>query len=505
MSTNTENLSKLLSSAVLVFAGSVVASLSTLAERVVVGRLLTPQAYGEYSIGIAIFTLSATLGAAGFTQGVPRFMARFDDLTDKRGAWVTGLAISLALSLLIVVALLAASPVVLSRLFETEAARPMYYVFVITIPLFVCFKIGIGGIRGEENTRYKLLTQNLFYPLVRVSLIGGMLVLGVGLIGAGLGYLVALLAATFITYHLLNRLFPLRGEFQFHGREMATFSAPLIVSTVINTLLTRTDTVMLGYLRSSNEVGIYNAAYPLTGVLLLVLGAFGYLYLPVASRLDGDEDDSVGRIYEVTTKWVYLIVFPVFVTVVVFPDSIVSFVFGGDYVGAGAALSVLAIGSFTSAAFGRNRETLSALGATKFILVSNAVAFVINFFLNLFLIPIYGFMGAAFASAGSYVILNVTVYLFLRNRFDISPFTRKSIKSYVALPVVLLPLGYVISGVLPGRIPIIILFTLAMGVATVVVVAAVGGLEPEDVILLDFVEDAAGVRIPFIRSYIPEE
>ncbi|MDG5776838.1 flippase [Haloarculaceae archaeon H-GB1-1] len=514
MSTHTEDLSKLLSSAALVFVGSVIASTSTLLERVVVGRLLPPTLYGEYSIALAIFTLSATFGAAGLTQGVPRFMARFDTPEDKRGAWLTGLGISLGVSSLITVSLLVGSPFLIPRLFETDAAAPMYYVFVVSIPVYVAFKIGIGGIRGEENTRYKLLTQNLFYPLVRLTLIAALLLLGVGLVGTGVGYLVALVGVTILTYKLLSRLFTLRGEYRLHGRQMTAFSAPLVVSTVINVLLTRTDTLMLGYLRSSELVGIYNAAYPLAGVMLVVLSAFGYMYLPMASRLDGDEDESVGRIYEVTTKWVYLSVFPMFVTVLVFPSDIVSVAFGAGYAGAGAALSILIVGSFTSAAFGRNRETLSALGATKFIMVSNAVAFVVNVVLNLVLIPRYGVVGAAVASTGSYVSLNLVVYGFLRRRFGISPFTRSSMKTYAALPLVLIPLGFALKrvfpaavhvGALPGSVPVIAAFAAVLVVATVTVVVIVGGLEPEDAILLDFVEDTVGVRVPFVRRFIPED
>lgn len=505
MSESTDDLSKLLSSATLVFAGTVIGSSSMLLERILVGRLLSPDAYGEFSIAIAIFTLGSTLGAAGFTQGVPRFMARFEDRRDIRGAWLTGLLFSLTFSIVIASILLLASPVIVPYLFESPESTLLFQLFVITIPLYVCFKIGVGAIRGEENTQFKVLTQNISYPLIRLLLIAALLWLGVGVIGTGIGYLVTLVAVISLTYILLNRLFPLRGGFSLHSRDMTMFSMPLVVSTIMTTLFTKTDTLMIGYFRASNEVGIYNAAYPLAGVISVVLGTFGYLYLPVASRLDNDEEGSVERVYEITTKWVFLLVLPLLTVLLAFPNEIITIMFGTDYSSGGAALSVLALGFFTNAAVGRNRETLSALGATVFILIANSITFAFNFMLNLVLIPPYGFIGAAVASASAYFVLNILIYLFLRFQFDITPFSNRSLRLYIVLPLILIPLSLFIGYWVSGSLPIIILFGLVMGVLTVFLVIAIGGLESEDIVLIEFIEDAAGTQIPYIRRYIPGE
>lgn len=499
------NLSKLLSSAVLVFVGTLLSSSTTLLERVIVGRLLSPSAYGEFNVALSVFTLSATLGVAGFAQGVPRYMARFDDIRDVRGAWLTGLVITVGISTVIAGGLALGSPVVVPRLFDSVEATTLFLLFVGSIPLYISFRIGIGAIRGMENTRYKIITQNIGYPGLRLVFVTGLLLLNVGLVATGLGYLAALVVATFITYLLLNRILPLRGAFRLHTREMVVFSAPLVISTIMSTLLTHTDTLMLGYFRPSSEVGIYSAAYPIARGLTLVLGAFGYMYLPVASRLDSNEGESVERVYEVTTKWMFLLVFPLFVTLLVYPDPIITMVFGREYVAGGAALGILAVGFFTTAAVGRNRETLSALGATEFILVSNLVAFGFNFLLNLVLIPRYGFMGAAVASAGSIVVLNVVVYLFLRTRFGITPFNGRSTRAFVALPAVVVPLGFAFRGLVPGSPAVVVVFAIAFTVLTVVTVLATGSLEPEDIVVIELVEDRADVRIPFVRRYIPDE
>ena len=222
-------------------------------------------------------------------------------------------------------------------------------------------------------------------------------------------------------------------------------------------------------------------------------------------RQDSDEEGSVERVYELTTKWVYILVFPLFVLLLIYSREIITLVFGVQYGTGGIALTILAVGFFTNAAVGRSRETLSALGATKFLLVSSIVASIINFVANLVLIPIYGFVGAATASAGSFIALNFVVYLFLRTQFKITPFNQRSIKAFVALPVVLLPIGFVVRVALNSSLLMIISFGVICGILTIGIVLIVGGIEEEDIALVEFIENYVNIRIPYIRRFIPGE
>lgn len=500
-----DDLAKVLLSAGLVFVGAILENFARLFERVLLGRMLSPDAYGEFSIGLAILTLSSTFALAGFSQGIPRYMARFDDPADERGALLTGIVVTLPIALCLCTVLILAGDVIVEWLFEGIDSWLLFVLFVVTIPLVITFQLGIAAIRGYENTRYKILAQNVTYPGVRLLLLGTFLSLGFGVRAAGYSYLIAATVTVLVTYGLLRRLLTLAGPSRFHVREMTSFSVPLIVSTVAATLLTKTDTLMLGYFRASSEVGIYNAAYPLANSLVVILGTFGYMYLPVASRLDGDgERKSMNRVYQMTTKWVFVMTFPLFVTFVVLPSDVIEIVFGQQYASGGVALAILAIGFFTNAAVGRNRETLSALGYTKFILVTNIAALGINVVANVALIPPYGFVGAAIASACSFVMLNVLVYLFLARKFDIRPYNRTSLKLVGLLPVIVLPAGFALARILPSNPIGLILFLGSTSLFTLAVVAASGTLERGDLVMVEFLEDTLGAQIPYVRGLIPD-
>ena len=174
-------------------------------------------------------------------------------------------------------------------LFQTSPATNLLRLFVLTIPVSVGVTVGVSALRGiEENTRYKLYTKDLLYPCPRILL----------LVALVAGCLASLRSAPFISppcsarsswsISLSNRLVSLVGPVRTHTRELLSYSAPLIVTMVLSILLTRMDTIMLAEFRTSNEVGVYNAAYPLANSLLMVISSFGYLYLPLTSRLDAD-------------------------------------------------------------------------------------------------------------------------------------------------------------------------------------------------------------------------
>jgi len=500
-----DEVDSLLSSATLVFFGAVLSSASGLIERVILARVLSQANYGEVNLGITILMLGVTVATFGFYQGIPRYMSRFDTEEDIRGAWFTGLIVGLGIAVVLAGTVLLTRGFVFSILFENPDSNRLLVVFVLAIPLLVGQRLGIGGIRGMEQTLYRIYTKDLLYPVGRILLLGVFLWLGFGLLAAGLAYLLAIATTFVVAVYLLNRLLSLRGPVRFHWSEMTRFSAPLMLSTIIVTLLLRTDTLMVGFFQPSTDVGLYTAAYPLAQALSIIISSFGFLYLPLASRLDAvDSHDELDQIYTLTTKWIFIVTFPAFVVFVAFPGDVLAIFFGDQYAVAAGAFTVLALGFFTNAAAGRCRETISALGYPKYNLAINAVAFGLNLVLNLILIPRYSFFGAAVASATAYLITNVLAIVVLKRRFDITPFSRHSFRVYVLLPILLLPVSLGASRVFTLSVLSLLIALAGVGVVSLIVVVAVGGVQAEDVLLVSFLEEQLGREIPLVRKYIPE-
>lgn len=500
-------LTTVVSSGSLVLVGSLFGSFSKLLEQIIIARLLSPYAYGQVSVGLAVMSLGLTLSIAGCDQGIPRFMSRFEDIRHVRGIWLTGLFISGIITLIVTAILLLRIEWVIETLFDDAVPPRLVAVFVLAIPVLVGQELGVGAIRGFENTIYRTYSRDLFYNGFRLGLLVVLLLAGVGVFAAGYAYLVAG-AVGFLTIHVfLRRLLPLWGEFRSHMQDLLWFSLPLLFSAAVSKLLSRIDTVMLAAYLNSGSVGVYNVAYTLALGLGVIFSSFGFIYLPLASRLDSSgKYREINRVHKLTAKWTVLLGFPVFLTFVAFPTDVVRAVFGNEYVqpGVGTVLAILSTGFFVSGVAGYCQNALAGFGYTRSILVVNLIAAVANIVLNFVLIPTYGIVGAAVASALSFATLNWIAFVFLWRVEQISPFSRFTVKMFVLLPLVLLPPTLALSRVVSLNLLTIPVFVVVAELASVVLAAVTGCFQAEDEIPLKHIESRLGFHIPFIRKYIPQ-
>jgi O-antigen/teichoic acid export membrane protein len=500
------NLSGVASGAVFVFLGVGLSSGSKIIERIIVGRMLGPDAYGRVAMALSVLMIGAYVGLMGFQEGVARFIPRYDSDRDVRGVWATGFLATVTASIGVTGVLVLTSGHLAELVYGSSEERLILAIMVVALPGFVIMRLGVGALRGLSDARARMLSFDIFFPIIRLSILTGLLVVGVEVLSLPIAYAVSCFLGAVVVHAFLHRRIGLFGAKRFRFKEMAVYSAPLVMATVASRLLTRADTLMVGYLESAAAVGLYEAAYPLANGLVLILTAFGFLYLPLISQLDADDDDAgVEQAYQITTKWVFILTLPLFVTLVLLPELVINIVFSREYTDAAPILVVLSIGFFINSAFGRSRETLSALGDTRITMVVNLASFVVNIVLNLLLIPVYGVVGAALASVLSFLGLNGTIVLVLKWKYSITPFSKETIKTITLLPLSALPVSMGVRYSL-GRnvVSLAAVPVTAVSVAFVVLLVS-GALESEDLIALGIVEEKIGRQIPFIRQFIPTE
>lgn len=500
-----KNVSALFGSGVLVVVGTVIGTLSGLFQQIIFSRAFQPQLFGELNIALSVLFFASTVSLVGLSQAVPRYISRFDTEADSRGTWATAMLTSIPAALAVAGLVWVGADIITRTVFETPDATRLIRAIAPAIPCYAAYRIGIGAIRGMENTRYRVYVQNLLYPGVLLVGAGVVLLLNLSLVWAGVLYVVACLVAAVASHLLLSRLLPLFGSVRLRPQELFRFAAPLLFSAVLFTLLSRTDTLMLGYFTTSTQVGYYDAAYPIANGVVLPLAAIGYLYLPMVSRLDAaGKSGRIKTIYQLMTKWTAVVALPLASLLIVAPEVALRTLFGGQYVDGAGALTVLALGFLTHTVVGRNGQTVSAFGRTTVIMYANTVAFGLNIALNWFLIPPYGIVGAAVASASSYAGLNLCLSVYLFVSHDIHPLSGYNVRTLLAAG------GLVVSShllVTRLALPAPVLFVLSLGVGGLAALLGVilgGGLQPEDRYLVQVLEERLGREIPVVRSYLEE-
>jgi O-antigen/teichoic acid export membrane protein len=466
--------------------------------KLVIARVLGPVDYGVVALGVTTMVIVSTVVLLGLNTGIGRSLPRYKDREHRRGVLVSAFQIAVPLSIVAGLSVFVTAPTIATVGFDDPSVTPVLRVFGLIIPLAAVVKLAVGGTQGLQQALPKVYIRNFALPVTRFAAVLVALFLGFGAIGIAWAYAIAYAVAAVVGIYVLFRRTPLFSweidAIPMH-RTLLTFSAPLVISTTMTLFLSDIDTFMLGYFVTTGAVGVYNTVYPLAHLLIIAMSSFGFIFMPVVSELhENGETESVRRIYQVATKWIFLLTFPIFAIMVLFPTQTIRLTFGPKYVGGNLALVVLAVAFFTHAVAGPNANALTSIGRTRTIMYDNTLVAALNFVLNLALIPQYSILGAAIATAVSYILLNVLYTIQLYRESSIQPFTTTLVRSGA--------IGVVLVMVLYGLVTTLFEVTLLVFIGTVATFFVLYALsvvlfaiEQEEVMLVLSFEERFGVDL----------
>lgn len=195
-------------------------------------------------------------------------------------------------------------------------------------------------------------------------------------------------------------------------------SLPLVFSSFMIAIYYNLDMVMLGYMKSGEDVGIYSAAYKiiLVGIIpfTLILNSF-FPSLSKIGLINSLEFRNIIRQYAIL-----MLSSGILVTSIIYFNAsrIIEIVFGNQYNKAAAPLSILALNLLVISINIFFGNPLIAWGKQKEYSIAIAFGAVTNIILNILLIPKYSYIGASLATLMAEVAVFVGVfYLFNKYTF----------------------------------------------------------------------------------------
>ena len=173
---------------------------------------------------------------------------------------------------------------------------------------------------------------------------------------------------------------------------------PFAISGAIGFLFTNSDILIISWMRTASEVGIYSAAIRIVQTLYMVPGIIQLTTLPLLARLAKNNSEKFGDALERTLCMIFFASIPLAIGGVILGTGLMTFVFGAAYQSGGLAFKILMAtllfdfpaSIIISALFVRNNQ--------KSMIVSSAVGGVLNVVLDLALIPRFGMAGSAIAT-----------------------------------------------------------------------------------------------------------
>ena len=197
-------------------------------------------------------------------------------------------------------------------------------------------------------------------------------------------------------------------------------STPLLFVAGANVLLTQTDVLMLGVFQSTDLSGIYSVASRLAAMAIFATIALGSFGAPLIAELysQGKIDD-LARIAKTMARVAFACLVPAIIFFLLAGEWILA-LFGLEFVSAYLPLLILMSGQALASCFGASAMILTMTeheGAAARVLMSSVGA---NIILNAVLIPTYGMMGAAIATALTTAVPVAAMSWFVKSRVGIN-------------------------------------------------------------------------------------
>lgn len=412
-------------------AGIAIAAVATFASQILISNVVGAAGFGVVTVvTMGAFVLSF-LTRAGTDMAVLRDVAveagqeRFHRI---RVPVARSAQIAFGVSAVVAVALSLASDRVVD-LFDLPDARSggVVVAAALGLPFLALANVWLSATRGLKIMRYTLYVFWAGQPIVWIvfMLIGWQFAVTewMSVLTYSLSWAWAAAAAWWF-WRKESRGWeaaPLeRGDLE----RLFRYAGPRAPAALFSQLLFWTDLFVLTNFAPDAEVGVYSAALRAGQILVLFLTSVSLMFSPfVADLHNRGEHERLDRLFKALTRWTLAATLPVFLLLLVAPESALR-IFGAEFRGGEAALLILIAGQFVNVATGSVGFVLIMVGRTGWDLVVYAVSLALNLGLAFWLCPRYGIEGAAVANATTFALSKWARLALVKRFVRIQPYDR---------------------------------------------------------------------------------
>ena len=375
---------------------------------VYLARVLGKSDFGIFSFGLAFAFLFMIIADFGLSTLIIREISR-----DKKSA-SKYLSNSIIIKLLLSAIAFVFAYFFLNIAGYSEEIKIIAYIMLSFTLLQSFTELHYAIFRAFERMHY-----DAFIRILRMLILAGAIFYLIknsyGLLASSLAFLatefIVLIIAFFITY---TRFIKVNFEFDYgFSKKLLKKSSLFCLSLVFSSLYMYIDVIMLSKMRSTAEVGIYSAASNIVIALIFIPLMYGNAIYPVMSRFYITSKKSLKLVYEKSFKYMLIIGIPIAAGIYILSDRIILLLYGKEYAASAIALSILSGYLFLKFINPVTGFTLMAINKQRSRLFSQGLAALLNIILNLILIPIYGFVGAAIATLMTEIIFFITYTSFM--------------------------------------------------------------------------------------------
>lgn len=401
--------------------------LLTLALGIVMARGLGAEGYGVYAYAFVLLTVLMVFAELGMPTLLMREVAAREarqDWSHLRGVLVR--AFQIVFSAAVTFAAIAAL-VLWQRSDGMSATESRTLAWALVLLPFVALTRAItAALYGLQH----VVKAQAIEMLVRSVLV----LLGVGFlfifvpdmrlpqyamaVQLGAAIVVLWAAAVLLYRHLPQPVHATAAQYQ--TRQWLARAMPLTLIGSAGIINNQTDILMLGFFRTPEDVGVYRIAMQGAALVAFGLQAVNTVIAPQFARLYAQGDQArLQRLVTASARVILLAALPVALTFVFAGGTIVGWVFGLEFAKSHTPLAILGVGQLINAGMGSVGFLLNMTGHERDVARTLLITAGLNIILNLVLIPPFGIVGAASASAVSLALWNIMLCFAVKKRLGV--------------------------------------------------------------------------------------
>jgi len=438
-----------------VFIGVIISKIVTYLYKAIIARSFGQETYGLFSLGVLIFGFFSAIFSLGLPSGLLRYISfyRGKNEPDKIKS-----ILRFSLILLFFVSLLGTGLLfffakdISVSLFHNSELTIFIQWFAIFIPVSIFAGLFHTIILAYEKMKPFSFIGNILSPSVQLIFLIIFILLGLKMESIpwsyNLGLLTILISSFFVCKRSIKEIFGKSGigkkEKSELNKKLFSYSWPIMFLGLVMSLFSGIDSFAIGYFKDMSNVGIYNAALPLTYFLLIVPALFLQLFFPVITREYSKKNfNLIKSLSKQIGKWIFILNLPILIILMLFPGAVINLLFGSGYIQAENSLRLLSIGIFIYSIFLISENLLSMAGKSKTVLFNLLVASIVNIILNIILIPSYGINGAAFSTMLSYILWSLLSFFMAKYHTSVVPLKWEMLKILLVASIPTIALFYV--------------------------------------------------------------
>ncbi|GGE11340.1 lipopolysaccharide biosynthesis protein [Psychroflexus salis] len=216
-------------------------------------------------------------------------------------------------------------------------------------------------------------------------------------------------------------------RFPVQKREIINYSFLIFIAGTVGVALFDLDKFMIEHFLPIENVAVYGIAIYIAAVISAPLKAMQQITNPITAEfVNQNKKEELTNLYKRTSLTLLIVSGLIFVLIISNINQLYALIPETYHAGVQIVFLISLVKLFDSS-LGNNVSILFNSNYYHFVLYSGVALAVLAFVLNLWLIPIYGIYGAAYATFIAFFLYNLIKLIFVYLKFNIQPFTKKSI------------------------------------------------------------------------------